>query len=169
MNKLIKAVGLSLVVLSGSLVAQAAEAAQKMAYVNTQQIFQQLPQREAAFKKLQKEMKDKAAELKGLQTKIETKVQEGRRNAELMSDEDVSALQVEIAGLQKEYQLKAQSLERESKRREGQERQKLFKMIQDAIKVVAEKEKVDMVIDASALQYAKPELNLTDKVINQLK
>lgn len=169
MKKLIKAAGLSLVVLSTSLVAHAAEAAQKVAYVNTAQIFQELPQREAVLKTLQEEFKDKSAELKEIEGKIKSKMDQARRDGELLGDDGVRKLQIEIAGLEAEYKLKGQALERDGKRREAQEKQKLFKVIQDAIGVVAEREGIDMVVDAQALQYAKPELDLSQKVIDELK
>ncbi|MEZ8988694.1 OmpH family outer membrane protein [Vibrio breoganii] len=169
MKKLIKAAGLSLVVLSTSLVAHAAEAAQKVAYVNTAQIFQELPQREAVLKTLQDEFKDKSAELKEIEGKIKSKMDQARRDGELLGDDGVRKLQIEIAGLEAEYKLKGQALERDGKRREAQEKQKLFKVIQDAIGVVAEREGIDMVVDAQALQYAKPELDLSQKVIDELK
>ncbi|MEZ9710342.1 OmpH family outer membrane protein [Vibrio breoganii] len=169
MKKLIKAAGLSLVVLSTSLVANAAEAAQKVAYVNTAQIFQELPQREAVLKTLQDEFKDKSAELKEIEGKIKSKMDQARRDGELLGDEGVRKLQIEIAGLEAEYKLKGQALERDGQRREAQEKQKLFKVIQDAIGVVAEREGIDMVVDAQALQYAKPELDLSQKVIDELK
>ncbi|GAD78333.1 OmpH family outer membrane protein [Vibrio ezurae] len=168
MKKLIKAAGLSLVVLSTSLVAHAAEAAQKVAYVNTAQIFQELPQREAVLKSLQEEFKDKTADLKAIEAKIKSKADKARRDAALLGDDGVRKLQIEIAGLEAEYKLKGQSLERDGKRREAQEKQKLFKVIQDAVNVVAKREGVDMVVDAQALQYAKPELDLSQKVIDEL-
>ncbi|GEM78664.1 OmpH family outer membrane protein [Vibrio superstes] len=169
MKKLIKAAGLSLVVLTTSLAAHAAEAAQKVAYVNTAQIFQELPQREAVLRTLQDEFKDKSAELKEIEGKIKSKMDQARRDGELLGDDGVRKLQIEIAGLEAEYKLKGQALERDGKRREAQEKQKLFKVIQDAIGVVAEREGIDMVVDAQALQYAKPELDLSQKVIDELK
>ncbi|MEF1289618.1 molecular chaperone, partial [Vibrio sp. M260118] len=67
MNKTIKAAGLSLLVMTSSFFANAAEAAQKIGYVNTAQVFQQLPQREVVAQKLQEEFKDKSAELQAIQ------------------------------------------------------------------------------------------------------
>jgi outer membrane protein len=169
LKKLFKAAGLSLIVLSSSFVASAAEAAQKVGYVSTAMIFQSLPQREAVMKQLQDEFKDKAAELQALETKIKSKMDQARRDAELLGDEGMRSLQIEVASLEKEYQLKGQALERDGQRRQAQEEQKLLKLIQDTVKTVAEKEGYDMVVDAQALQYAKPELDLSQKVIDQLK
>ncbi|MGX6655626.1 OmpH family outer membrane protein, partial [Vibrio cholerae] len=53
--------------------------------------------------------------------------------------------------------------------REAEEKQKLFKVIQDAVKKVAEKEGYDIVLDTSSMQYGKPEHNLSEKVIKAIK
>jgi outer membrane protein len=42
-------------------------------------------------------------------------------------------------------------------------------LIQDAVSKIAEAENYDMVIDSQALQYSKPDLNLTEKVLAELK
>jgi len=169
LKNIVKAAGLSLVVLSSSFFANAAEAAQKIGYVNTAQIFQALPQREAVQKKLQAEFKDKAAELKALQAKIQTKVEQARRDGELLGEDGMRNLQIQIAGLEAEYKIKGQALEKSGAQRENQEKAKLFKVIQTAIGKVAEKEGYDIIVDASALQFAKPDLDLSEKVINELK
>ncbi|BCL68978.1 putative Outer membrane chaperone Skp (OmpH) [Vibrio nigripulchritudo MADA3029] len=169
MKTMLKAAGLSLAILGTSFFANAAEAAQKVGYVNTAQIFQALPQREAVLQKLQAEFKDQNAELQALEAKIKTKVEQGRRDGELLGEDGVRKLQIEIGQLQAEYKIKAQSLEQTGQKREAQERQKLLKLIQDTVAKVAEKEGFDVVIDATSLQYAKPELNLSKKVIEQLK
>lgn len=59
LNKMIKAAGLGLLVLSSSMFANAAEAAQKIAYVNTAQVFQALPQREVVLQKCRKTLRAK--------------------------------------------------------------------------------------------------------------
>ncbi len=169
MKTTLKAAALSLALLGTSFFANAAEAAQNVGYVNTAQIFQALPQRESVLQKLQAEFKDQNAELQSLEAKLKTKIEQGRRDGELLGEDGLRKLQIEIGQLQAEYKIKAQSLEQNGQKREAQERQKLLKLIQDTIAKVAEKEGFDVVIDATSLQYAKPELNLSKKVIEQLK
>jgi outer membrane protein len=43
------------------------------------------------------------------------------------------------------------------------------KLIQDAVSKIAEAEGYDIVVDSQALQYAKPDQNLTEKVLAELK
>lgn len=169
MNKTIKAAGLGLVIMTSSLFAHAAEAAQKIGYINTAMVFQALPQREVALQKMQEDFKDKADELKAIEAKARTKVEKLKRDAELMSQEDVEKARIEIAQLENEFRIKGQSLEQASARREAQEKQKLFKVIQDAVNKIAQKEGYDLVIDITALQYGKPEFDISEDVIKALK
>ncbi|MDN3698843.1 MULTISPECIES: OmpH family outer membrane protein [Vibrio] len=166
---MMKAAGLGLIVLSSSLFAQAAEAAQKVGYVNTAQVFQELPQREIVLQKLQEEFKDKAAELQAIQAEAATKIEKLKRDGELLGPDEVEKLRIEIGQLQSNYKIKGQALEKASQRREAQEKQKLFKQIQAAVKAVAEKEGYDLIVDIQAMQYGKPEFNVSELVIKQLK
>ncbi len=169
LNKTIKAVGLGLLVLSSSMFANAAEAAQKIAYVNTAQIFQALPQREVVVQKMQKDFKGKADELKSIQTRAKTKIDKLQRDGELLGKDEVQKLRIDIAKLDSEYKVKAQTLEKEGARREAEEKAKLFKKIQQAVEKVAKQKGYDMVIDTSSLQYGKPEYNISEAVIKALK
>lgn len=166
---MIKAAGLSLVVLSSSFFAHAAEAAQKVGYINTAQVFQALPQREAVLQQLQNEFKDKADELKSIEAKARTQVEKLQRDGELMSPEQIEQARMEIAQLENEFRLKGQSLEQASARREAEEQQKLFVLIQGAVEKVAEQDGYDMIIDIQAVSYAKPEFNISEKVISAIK
>lgn len=169
MKNMIKAAGVSLLLLSSSMFANAAQAAQKVGYINTAQVFQALPQREVVLQKLQEEFKDKAAELQAIQSEAKIKIEKLKRDGELLGQEEVEKLRIEIGQLDSKYKIKAQALEQASARREAEEKQKLFKVIQDAVKAVAEKEGYDLVIDTTALQYGNPEFNISEKVIKAIK
>jgi len=166
---MIKAAGVSLLVLSSSMFANAAEAAQKIGYINTAQVFQALPQREVVLQKMKDEFKDREAELQSLQAEGKTKVEKLKRDGTLMSPEEVEKLRIEIGQLDSKYKIKVQALEKASAQREAQEKQKLFKVIQEAVKKVAEKEGYDMIVDIQAVAYGNPEYNVSDKVIKEVK
>jgi len=168
-NKTIKAAGLSLLVMTSSFFANAAEAAQKIGYVNTAQVFQQLPQREVVAQKLQEEFKDKSAELQAIQAKGKGKVEKLKRDGDLMSPEDIEKLRLEIGQLESELKLKAQSFDKLRQRRQAEEEQKLFKVIQDAIDSVAKKQGFDMIVDQQVVRFATPENDISKAVIDSLK
>lgn len=165
----IKAVGISALVLSSAFFAQASEAAQKIGFINTAQVFQALPQREVVVQKMQEEFKDQAAELQTIQAQARTKIEKLRRDAELMNQDDIEKLRMDIGQLDNAYQMKAQALERASARREAEEKQKLFMLIQEAVQKVAEKEGYDLIVDISAMQYGKPQYNISEQVIQAIK
>jgi len=169
LNKMIKAAGLGLLVLSSSMFANAAEAAQKIAYINTAQVFQALPQREVVLQKMQKDFKSKADELKSIQAQAKTKIEKLQRDGELLGQEEIEKLRIDIAKLDSEYKVKAQALEKAGARREAEEKAKLFKSIQDAVEKVAKAKGYDLVIDTTSLQYGKPEYNISEDVIKALK
>jgi outer membrane protein len=169
LNKMIKAAGLGLLVLSSSMFANAAEAAQKIGYVNTAQVFQALPQREVTMQKMQKEFKAKSDELKSIRAQAKTKVEKLQRDGELLGQDEIEKLRVDIAKLESEYKVKAQAIDKSYKEREAKETQKLFKVIQTAIDKVAKQKGYDLVIDAQAVRFAKPEYNISEDVIKALK
>ncbi|MCY9844474.1 OmpH family outer membrane protein [Vibrio caribbeanicus] len=169
MKKVVKAAGLSLLIMTSYAFATTTEAAQKVGYVNTAQVFQALPQREVVLQTMQKEFKEKADELKKLQSDAKSKIEKLQRDKELLSQDDIEKLRIDIAKLDSEYKVKAQAFEKATARREAEEKAKLFKVIQDAVKKVAEKEGYDIVVDIQTMQYGKPEFNISEQVIKKLK
>ncbi|MDG3088861.1 OmpH family outer membrane protein [Vibrio hannami] len=169
MKKVIKAAGISLVVLTSSVFANAAEAAQKIGYISTGYVVQNMPQREAIITKLQEELKDDRAELDKLGASIQTKQQKIERDGSLLGDDGVQKLRIEIEQLKVEGKVKQNDYNKKVKALEYRAQAEMMKLIQKATKEVAEKEGFDMVMDAQSLQFAKPELNLTEKVLAGLK
>ncbi|MCP3697648.1 MAG: molecular chaperone [Aliivibrio sp.] len=169
LKKLVKAAALGAVLVSGSFFANAAEVGTKVGYVNMSQIVQQMPQREAVSEKLRTEFKDRIDELRSLESKIKDKVETINRDGELLGAKGKTKLEREIASLQSDYKLKAQALDEDNRRRQGEERQKLIMQVQQTVEKVANEEGYDMVVDAATLLWAKPEDNLSEKVIKAIK
>lgn len=169
MKQWIKAAGLSLVILSSSMYAQAAEAAQKVGYVATGQAMAQLAKRYNVAEKLRGEFKDRIDELRGIESRMKTKVDKMKRDGELMSASDRTKLQREMASLESNYKLKAKALQEDQRRRGAEEEQKLVQKIRKAIQDVAKREGYDIVLDANAVLHASPKDDLSSKVISAVK
>ncbi len=170
MKKIVKAAGISLVILSSSFFAHSAEAAQKIGYVSTGYLMSKLPQNKSdeIVKPFQQQADDEAAEIKKLEAKINTKIEQANRDKELLGDKGLENLEIEVASLKKEHQLKMDKFKEANKKRQYTVQREMAKLIQDAVTKVAEAEGYDMVIESQMLQYAKPELNLTEKVLAEL-
>nr|WP_194687863.1 OmpH family outer membrane protein [Vibrio sp. S17_S38] len=164
-----KITGISLVVLTASLTAQAAQAAQKIGYVNTAKVFQTVPQAQAVEQKLEKSSKDKRAELDKLKKQIDTKVEKLKRDAQLMSTNDVDNLRIDIQSMQAKLEVKGKSFQADINKMKQEEMQKINVKIQAAIDKVAKKDGYDIVLNGQALVYATPSADITDSVIKELK
>ncbi|MGO2508632.1 MAG: OmpH family outer membrane protein [Vibrio hibernica] len=169
MKKLMKITGISLVVLTASLTAHAAEAAQKIGYVNTAKVFQTVPQVQAVEQKLEKSSKDKRAELDKLKKQIDTKVEKLKRDAQLMSSNDVDNLRIDIQSMQAKLEVKGKSFQADINKMKQEEMKKINVKIQAAIDKVAKKDGYDIVLNGQALVYATPSADITDSVIKELK
>ncbi|GLO60178.1 chaperone protein Skp [Vibrio sp. MACH09] len=168
MKNIVKAAGISLVI-GCSFFANAAEAAQKVGYIGTAYIVKNMPQREAIMSKLQGELKDDRAELEKISADINLKAQKIERDGALLGAEGVQKLKIEISSLQAEGKIKQDAYQQKAQALEFQARNETLALIQKAVEKIAKKEGFDMVIDAQSLQYANPDLNLTDKVLAELK
>ncbi len=169
MKNSIKALVIGFTLATASLSSMVAEAAQKIGYINTAKVFQALPQREVAIQKIHNEFKDKAAELKQIESDLQGKVEKLKRDSSLMSTDEVNQLRIEIGQLDSSYKIKGQAFKQATAKREQEENQKLFKIINDAVRKVAAKEDYDLIIDSQALAFAKDELDISDKIIKAIK
>lgn len=169
MKKLVKVLGLSVVVLSSAFFAQATEAAQKIGYISTGYIISKLPQREAIMKKLQAELKDDRAELEKIKASMDTKLQKIERDGELLGKEGIQKLQIEIRSLQAEGQIKKDAFNQKAQSLDIQAKQQMVGLIQDAAAKVAKKQGFDMIVDSQMLLFASDDSNLTEKVLAELK
>ncbi|CAK9884019.1 MAG: Chaperone protein Skp [Candidatus Erwinia impunctatus] len=166
MKKLLCAAGVAL-----ALVASAgAQAADKIAIVNVGSIFQQLPARTAVAKQLESEFKDRATELQGMETSLQSKMQRLQRDGSTMKAAERTRLEKEVMTQRETFATKAQAFEQDNRRRQAEERNKILSRIQDAVKKVADSGGYDVVIDANAIAYASSSAkDITADVVKQVK
>ena len=115
------------------------------------------------------EFQDQSQELKRIQAEAKQKIESLQQDGESMSPDEVEKLRVEIAQLDSKFKIQAQALEKASKRRQAEEEQKLSDVLREVIAKVAAAEGYDMVLDSNAVPFAKPEYDLSDKVLQSLE
>ena len=86
-----------------------------------------------------------------------------------MSEADITAAQEKIIGLREAYAAKGQPLQQNLQRRAGEERNKLLALIKQAIDKIAADEGYDLILNAGSASYAKPELDLSADVLEQVR
>lgn len=145
------------------------QAADSIAVVNVASIFQQLPQRATVAQQLENEFKGRATELQKQEGDLQAKMQRLQRNASTMKAGERSKLEKEILSERETFTVKAQQFEQDNRKRQSEERNKILKKIQDAVKKVADDEGYDVVIDANAVAYATDKKDITADVLKQVK
>ncbi|MCL1042050.1 OmpH family outer membrane protein [Shewanella marisflavi] len=153
-----------LVLLGAPLAAQA----EKIAVVDMQAVFEQLPQREEVSKTLKTEFGDRVAGVQKMQEELRAMLEKQQRDAALMSETQKTDMLRQMESLKAELQLKGKALDEDMRRRNGEEQNKLLVKVQKAISEIAEKEKYDVVLQRGAVIYVKPESDISSKVVEVL-
>ncbi|QLE87750.1 MULTISPECIES: OmpH family outer membrane protein [Shewanella] len=153
-----------LVLLGAPLAAQA----EKIAVVDMQAVFEQLPQREAVNQTLKAEFGDRVAAVQKMQDELRDMLEKQQRDAALMSDTQKTELVRNMDSIKAELQLKGKALDEDMRRRNGEEQNKLLVEVQKAINEIAEKEQYDVVLQRGAVIYVKPTSDISSKVVDAL-
>ncbi|WP_394176612.1 OmpH family outer membrane protein [Thalassotalea litorea] len=167
MNKLIKSLAFtaaaSTMLFSGASMA----ADQKIGTVNVQKVVSQLPQMATIQQTITAEFKEPMDALKKLEGDIKYNLEKRKRDEAIMSKKELEELDGKIETLTKEYQTKAQPLQQSLKRREQEEQQKILQLVKTSVDSVAAAEGFDLILQQSAIVFAKPELDISAKVVEQ--
>lgn len=163
MKKLLCAAGLGLI-----LSVSASAYAEKIAVINVGEVFKEIATNKAVSKQLEKEFKGRANELQNMEKDLQTRAEKLQKNAAKPNEKDLQAFEAKRTDFLK----KAQQFEQDNQRRQQEERNKILQTIKTATKAVAEKERYDVVVDASTVLYPENSSNLkniTDLVIKKVK
>lgn len=153
---------------SGALFTSAAQAEQKIGVVNVEGVFQNMPQAVEIQQTIAAEFKDQQEEVERLKKDIEYQLNKRQREAATMSETQIKELEDKIIKMRDEYTAKAQPLQKSIQERLTQERNRLLGLIQQSIQTVAAAEDFDLVLQGQAAVFANPDLDLSEKVLEQV-
>lgn len=159
MKKWLLAAGLGL-----SMVASA-QAADKIALVNMNSLFQQVAQKMGVANTLENEFKGRASELQNMEGELQAKMQ---RLQSMKAGAERSKLEKEVMADRQTFSQKAQAFEQDRARRSNEERGKVVTRIQTAVKSVASSQSIDLIIDANAVAFNSSSIkDVTADVLKQ--
>lgn len=164
MNKMLNRAMMVLVLLGAPLAAHA----EKIAVVDMQAVFEQLPQREQVNETLKAEFGDRVAAVQKMQEELRGLLEKQQRDAALMSEAQKTEMMRKMESMKAELQLKGKALDEDMRRRNGEEQNKLLLEVQKTINTIAEKEQYDMVLQRGAVIYVKPSADISNKVVEAL-
>jgi outer membrane protein len=171
---IVKTLILPLILLS--LFVVGANAQQKIAYVNSTKIFQEIPEAQDAQKKIDALTKPYQDTLATMEKDLQDRIEEYQKKESLMNDAAKKAAQQEFADLKRKYD----EFRFEKFGNDGEVAKKTDKIINPlkekilrAIEAVAKAEKYTFVFDQTenvkVLLYGDPKEDLTNRVIDKLK
>ena len=154
--------GLVLTLAAASALAQES----KVGYINTQRITSESGPAKAAQSKLEAEFAKRQKELTDLQASLKALGEKLERDAPTLPESQRASKQKELSDQNREFQRKRREFEEDLNARRNEELQQVLDKANKAVKVVAEGEKYDMVIQEAV--YSSGKHDITDKVLKIL-
>ncbi|MDX1391644.1 MAG: OmpH family outer membrane protein [Rheinheimera sp.] len=160
----------SLVVLVAGLVMAGAVSAKEMkiAYVDIQAVAAKIPQSAAMQETIKNEFGQRIQDVQKLQKDISFNIEKLRRDGPTMSEKQQEELKKTLTTQRQQYEEQGRALEESLRSRQAEERNKVLGLIKTAIDVVAEREKFDLILNADAAVFAKPEYDISEAVAAQV-
>ncbi|MDO9400763.1 MAG: OmpH family outer membrane protein [Polaromonas sp.] len=138
----------------------------KIGIVNIDRIFREASSAKAAQAKLEQEFGRREKELGDLGTQLKTLADKFEREAPTLSESQRTVRQKQLVDQDREFQRKRREFQEDLNARKNEELQQVIERANKVVKMVAETEKYDLVLQEAV--YANPKHDITDKVIKAL-
>jgi outer membrane protein len=148
-----------------------AGAQQKIGFVNATVIFEQYSAAREAEESYQKELEELNKQVTAMEEELRALADTLEARKYLFSEERLKEKRAELDRKQQEYIQFRQDAEMRAAKRNDELSRPIVEAIEEAAKTVAEKDGYDLVLDSGPgiVVYSKPELDLTDRVLQALE
>jgi outer membrane protein len=143
----------------------------RIGFVNASAVFEQYSAAREAQQAYEKEMSELNVQVEAMERDIKAAAETLEARKYLFSEERLKEKELELERKQQDYVKFRQDAEAKAARRNEELTKPIVGSIEQAAKTVAEKDGFDLVLDAAAgiVVYSKPELDLTDRVLQELE
>jgi len=138
----------------------------KIGIVNIDRIFREANSAKAAQAKLEQEFGRREKEIGDLGTQLKTLADKFEREAPTLSESQRTVRQKQLVDQDRDFQRKRREFQEDLNARKNEELQQVIERANKVVKMVAETEKYDLVLQEAV--YANPKHDITDKVIKAL-
>lgn len=164
MKTMMRAATLSVALLGVSVSAHAID----IATVDLGKVMSEIPQTKAIKSKLNTEFDSRIREMQRMETEGQTLASKLKKDESFMSAAEKTKSQRRLAELQAEFNVKAQALQEDQRRRYGEEQKKVIEKIKTAVDSIAKSEGYDMVLNRQAVLFINDKYDISTKVIQQV-
>lgn len=154
---------LILVISAGATMAQS-----KVAHVNSQRLLDTLPSRKDAIKKLQEFEKNGVIELQEMEKDLQLAYDRYNKERPNWSPVIMKIEEEKIMKKEQAYQERQESLNMEMQAYSNELNGPILERVQKAVQIVADRKKLNYVIDESVTMYFAGGMDITDEVIIEL-
>ena len=139
----------------------------RVGFVNTDRIFKEATSAKVAQAKLEQEFSKREKELLDMGTALKTLDDRLQREGPTLSESQRGTRQKQLVDQDRDFQRKRREFQEDLNSRKNEELQMVLERANKVIKVLAENEKYDLVLQEPVV-YINPKHDITDKVIKAL-
>ena len=139
-----------------------------IATVDLGKVMSEIPQTKEIKSKLNTEFDSRIREIQRMETEGQTLAGKLKKDESFMSAAEKTKSQRRLAELQAEFNVKAQALQEDQRRRYGEEQKKVIEKVKTAVDSIAKSEGYDMVLNRQAVLFINDKYDISTKVIQQV-
>jgi len=155
-------------VLLALLSANLAAAETRIAFVEVARLLKDAPQVQEVRRKLKAEFSRRDSELVAQQKQLKKLEEKLARDGSIMSETESKKLERDIISRRRKLKSEQTAFQEDLALRQNEELGKLRKVIAEVIIDVAQKDKIDLVLESGVI-WASDRINITDSVLRRLK
>ena len=140
-----------------------------IAVIDPTRIMQQSPQYEAASAQLEKEVSERKEKLAEQQKQIAELEQKLKRDAALMSEDEVQRLTTDISKRKRKLKYAEAEFREDMSLRNNELNTKLTKQVEEVVTELAREESIDLIVSDNLVFHASARIDISDKVIGRLR
>jgi outer membrane protein len=137
----------------------------KIGVVDVRLVLQKSPQMAVSNSELQREFKPRETEVIDAQKTLQADAEKLNRNAASMSQDDRNKAQEKLLEERTKLQTLASSFQKDLANAQNQAMQKLLTKVGNIVSGIAKENKYDIVLQRDSVPYAKPDMDITNQVI----
>ena len=138
-------------------------------FVSLERILREAPSAQRAHKKIEQEFAKRDQKLAKMAEQLKKAQENLERNAVTMSESDRQKREKEFGELNREFQREQRQFREDLTQRRNEELGAVVQRANQAVKQIAEVEKLDVVLQNEQVVWASPRIDITDKVIKALE
>lgn len=141
----------------------------KVGVVDLQKIMQTSPQMKAIQQQLEKDFKPRRDKLVAMEQDLKNDMEKFKRDNAIMSETQKKDLEKKIIAAQQLYERQGQQYQQELSTAHNEAMESLYSKIRNAIKVVAQSQNFDIILQKDAAPFSKDNLDVTPEVVKHIE